>query len=47
VVDDYGFKTCPGARKAVDEFAARHPEFSLWHLMTGQAVLVRLGGNAD
>jgi hypothetical protein len=43
VVDDYGFKTCPGARKAVDEFAAAHPEFRLWHLMTGQAILVRLG----
>jgi O-methyltransferase len=43
VVDDYGFKTCPGARKAVDEFAAQHPEFSLWHLVTGQALLVRLG----
>ena len=43
VVDDYGFKTCPGARKAVDEFAALHPEFGLWHLMTGQAVLIRLG----
>ena len=42
VVDDYGFKTCPGARQAVDEFAAAHPQFRLLHLMTGQAVLTRV-----
>jgi len=42
VVDDYGFKTCPGAKQAVDEFAAAHPEFRRWHLLTGQALLVRL-----
>jgi O-methyltransferase len=42
VVDDYGFKTCPGAKKAVDEFAAANPGFRLLHLMTGQAVLIKL-----
>ena len=42
VVDDYGFKTCPGARRAVDEFAAANPQFRLLHLMTGQAVLTRV-----
>lgn len=42
VVDDYGFKTCPGAKKAVDEFAASNPGFRLLHLMTGQAVLIKL-----
>jgi O-methyltransferase len=24
--DDYGFDSCPGARKAVDEFFANKPE---------------------
>ena len=42
VVDDYGFKTCPGARRAVDEFAAANLQFRLLHLMTGQAVLTRV-----
>jgi predicted O-methyltransferase YrrM len=44
VVDDYGFTTCPGAKQAVDEFAAAHPEFSAMHLLTGQAVLIRVAG---
>jgi O-methyltransferase len=42
VVDDYGFKTCPGAKQAVDEFAAANPSFRLLHLLTGQAVLIPL-----
>ena len=44
VVDDYGFTTCPGAKKAVDEFVAANAQ-SFWamHLLTGQAVLTRLG----
>lgn len=40
VVDDYGFTTCPGAKQAVDEFAAANPGFRMLHLLTGQAVLV-------
>jgi O-methyltransferase len=40
IFDDYGFASCPGARKAVDEFVELVDE-SLLVLATGQAVLVR------
>jgi len=39
VCDDYGFDTCPGARKAMDEFAAAH-ELVLLDLPTGQGVIL-------
>jgi O-methyltransferase len=39
VIDDYGYTTCPGVKQAADEFVAEFPEFRLWHLLTGQAVL--------
>src|SRR5438128_1334193 len=42
VVDDYGFVTCRGTRQAVDEFVASHPNYRFFHLLTGQALLVRL-----
>lgn len=38
VCDDYGFETCPGARRAVDEFAAAAAT-PVVHLPTGQGVL--------
>ena len=40
VVDDYGFTTCLGARKAVDDFVRATPRFRMLHLITGQAVLI-------
>ena len=40
VFDDYGFASCPGARKAVDEFVEQVGE-SLLVLATGQAILVK------
>jgi O-methyltransferase len=43
IVDDYGFTTCPGAKKAVDDFVAEHREFAMLHLLSGQAVLFRIG----
>lgn len=42
VVDDYGPLTCPGAKKAVDEYAAANPRVRMLHLLTGQAVLIVL-----
>jgi hypothetical protein len=39
VVDDYGFTTCPGAAKAVEEFLEQSPEFFALRLLTGQCVL--------
>jgi O-methyltransferase len=41
VFDDYGFASCPGARKAVDEFFADKPERPL-ALSTGQALVAKL-----
>ena len=41
VVDDYGFTTCPGAKTAVDEFVAAHREFTMVHLLSGQALVFR------
>jgi O-methyltransferase len=38
VFDDYGLPTCPGARKAVDEFFRDKPEVPVL-LPTGQAVV--------
>jgi len=43
VVDDYGFTTCPGAKAAVDEFVAAHREFTMVHLLSGQALVFRAG----
>lgn len=41
VFDDYGFPSCPGARRAVEQFFARRPEKPL-ALMTGQALVFKL-----
>lgn len=39
--DDYGYHTCPGARRAFDEFAYTTPEQSVVHLPTGQGFIVK------
>lgn len=40
VCDDYGFTTCPGACKAVQEFMADKPE-QILHAPTGQGIIVK------
>lgn len=40
VFDDYGFRTCPGARSAVDEYMATASKPVL-HLPTGQGLFVK------
>lgn len=40
VFDDYGFPTCPGAKKAVDGFFRDKPDVGLY-LLTGQYVVIR------
>lgn len=40
VFDDYGFRSCPGARKAVDEYFSNKPEHPLY-LPSGQSVVIR------
>lgn len=42
IFDDYGFPSCPGARKAVDEFFADKLETPIV-LPTGQALAIRMG----
>lgn len=43
VVDDYGFTSCPGAKRAVDEYLeANRDRFVKLELMTGQCVLVNI-----
>jgi O-methyltransferase len=41
ISDDYGFASCPGARRAVDEFFADKPEKPL-ALLTGQGLIIKL-----
>jgi O-methyltransferase len=43
VLDDYGTTTCEGVKKALDEFKETNPDFRVFHLLTGQAVVTKLG----
>lgn len=42
VVDDYGFTTCKGVKKAVDEYFDGRHNYRLFHLTTGQMVAICL-----
>ncbi|HUB25876.1 MAG TPA: TylF/MycF/NovP-related O-methyltransferase [Tepidisphaeraceae bacterium] len=46
IFDDYGFPSCPGARRAVDEAFADKPEVPLC-LPTGQCLVVKLPGEVQ
>jgi hypothetical protein len=41
VMDDFGAPTCPGVRRAVQEYLGRSPVFHTWKLAAEQAVLVK------
>lgn len=41
VCDDYGFESCPGARRAMDDIFAGRPE-RIIHLPTGQGLVIKL-----
>lgn len=40
ICDDYGFSTCPGAKKAMDDFFANKPEAVIM-LTTGQGLIIK------
>jgi hypothetical protein len=42
VLDDYGFTTCPGVKRALGEFLEGRADYRPFELLTGQAILVRL-----
>lgn len=42
IVDDYGYKTCEGAKLAVDQFIAESSNFIKFHIETSQCLLVRI-----
>lgn len=43
IVDDYGFTTCPGIRKAIEQYLEENPEtFVRFELLTGQCLLIKL-----
>jgi hypothetical protein len=42
IIDDYGFVSCKGAKKATDEFVDANLNFKRLHLLTGQAVLLKI-----
>jgi hypothetical protein len=41
VLDDYGFVSCPGVKKAVDEFLISNPSYNVFPLLSGQCLLLK------
>ena len=42
IIDDYGNNYCKGLKKAVDEWISENSMFNMFHLLTGQALLVKI-----
>jgi len=42
IYDDYGFETCPGALKAVDEDFSQRLDYYKWSLPTGQFMALKI-----
>lgn len=43
IVDDYGYRSCPGVQKAVDEFVNSRQDIVSYSFPTGQCLLVKVG----
>ncbi len=43
IIDDYGVSSCPGVRRAVEEFLAPRPHYFVMHPLTEQCILVKMG----
>ncbi|MGD9057373.1 MAG: class I SAM-dependent methyltransferase [Desulfobacterales bacterium] len=43
IIDDYGNNYCKGLQKAVNEFTGANSDFKLIYLLTGQALLIKIG----
>jgi len=41
VLDDYGSLTCPGVKKAADEFLKEKHHYYIFHMLTGQCLLIK------
>jgi O-methyltransferase len=41
LVDDYGSITCPGVKKATDEFSLGKRNYFVFHFLTGQCLLIK------
>jgi len=42
IVDDYGFTTCPGVKKAISEFLEGQDDYFCFPLLTGQFVMIKM-----
>ena len=43
IIDDYGNNYCKGLKKAVDEYIGANSDFKMFYLLTGQALMIKLG----